>query len=109
MNHPDIIIIGAGITGVSAALELAESGAKVTVIERYQMPAAMASGWTLAGVRQSGRDPAELPLARHAINIWKTLNTRLEANTGYVQSGNMRLARNKTEFKIIRNMVDKQK
>ena len=30
----------------------------------------MASGWTLGGVRQSGRDPAELPLARAAVEIW---------------------------------------
>ena len=34
-NHPDVIIVGAGITGCATALALAESGAKVEVIERY--------------------------------------------------------------------------
>ena len=61
MSNPDVVIIGAGITGVSAAVALAESGSSVEVVERYY-PAAMASGWPLAGVRQSGRHSAELPL-----------------------------------------------
>ena len=34
-NHPDVIIVGAGITGCATALALAESGAKVEVIESY--------------------------------------------------------------------------
>jgi len=104
---PDVAIVGAGITGCATALALAEAGARVQVIERYR-PAAMASGWTLAGVRQSGRDLAELPLARAAVRIWETLDTRLEASTGYTQGGNLRLARTPDEAQIIRDLVTAQ-
>lgn len=106
-SHPDVVIVGAGITGCATALALAESGARVEVIERYR-PAAMASGWTLAGVRQSGRDPAELPLARAAVDIWQSLDARLDAQTGYRQGGNLRLARTGAEADIIRALVASQ-
>lgn len=103
-NHPDIIIVGAGIVGCATALTLAEAGAKVEVIERYHA-GAMASGWTLAGVRQSGRDPAEMPLAKAAVKIWETLDLRLDATTGYRQTGNLRLARTEIETETIRELV----
>ena len=104
INHPDVIIVGAGITGCATALALAESGAKVEVIESYHA-GAMASGWTLAGVRQSGRDPAEMELAKAAVKIWETLDLHLDAMTGYRQSGNLRLARTEDETEVIRNLV----
>lgn len=104
---PDVVIVGAGITGCATALALAEAGARVEVIEGYR-PAAMASGWTLAGVRQSGRDPAELALARAAVEIWQSLDTRLDCATGYRQSGNLRLARTETEAEVIRALVMSQ-
>ncbi len=44
----DVVVVGAGISGASAALEIALSGLRVVLIDRYA-PAAMASGWTLAG------------------------------------------------------------
>ncbi|GGE96517.1 FAD-binding oxidoreductase [Stappia taiwanensis] len=104
---PDVLVIGAGITGASAALQLAEMGASVELIDRYG-PAAMASGWTLAGVRQSGRHPAELPLARSAVALWPELDERLGAETGYRRSGNLRLARNAAEAETIRALVADQ-
>lgn len=103
----DVVIVGAGITGLSTSLNLAERGASVTLVERYQ-PAAMASGWTLAGVRQSGRDPAELPMAKRAVTLWKSLDEQLQATTGYRQSGNLRLARNDDEARVIQTLVDSQ-
>lgn len=106
-THPDVIIVGAGITGCATALSLAEAGAKVEVIDSYH-PGAMASGWTLAGVRQSGRDPAEMELAKRAVKIWETLDLYLDTMTGYRQTGNLRLARTEDETDVIRNLVDSQ-
>ncbi len=106
-THPDVIIVGAGITGCATALALAEAGAKVKVIESYHA-GAMASGWTLAGVRQSGRDPAEMELAKAAVKIWETLDLHLDAMTGYRQTGNLRLARTENETEIIRQLVHVQ-
>ena len=104
----DVLIVGAGITGVASALALAEKGVTVSVVERYH-PAAMASGWTLAGVRQSGRDPAELALAKRAVALWQMLDEHLGAPTGYRQTGNLRLARNEAEATIIRQLVETQR
>ena len=63
---PDVVIVGGGISGAAAAYEIARAGHSVTLFEARSL-AAMASGWTLGGVRQSGRDPAELPLAKAAV------------------------------------------
>jgi sarcosine oxidase, subunit beta len=107
MRHSDVLIIGAGITGLATALALAEEGVSVTVVDAYG-PAAMASGWTLAGVRQSGRDTAELELAREAVALWADLDARLDAPTGYRRTGNLRLARNEAEAEVIRTLVETQ-
>ena len=105
---PDVIVIGGGITGAAAALSLAEEGRAVTLIEKHGI-AAMASGWTLGGVRQSGRDPAELPLARAAVKIWPTLGERLGRDVHYRRQGNLRLARTEAEVAIIRALVERQR
>src|SRR3989440_1231699 len=103
-----IVIIGGGITGMAAAAELAREGQAVTLIEKHGI-AAMASGWTLGGVRQSGRDPAELPLARAAIDIWADLDLRLGSDVEYRRGGNLRLARTPAEVDVIRTMVGQQR
>ncbi|MEM8664569.1 MAG: FAD-binding oxidoreductase, partial [Pseudomonadota bacterium] len=96
------------VTGAFAALALTEAGADVTVVDAFG-PAAMASGWTLACVRQSGRHSAELPLARAAVALWPNLSERLGAPTHYCQGGNLRLARNETEARVIKHLVDEQR
>lgn len=101
----DIIIIGGGITGISAAYELAKRGIRVTLLERENLNS-MGSGWTLAGVRQSGRHPAELPIAKAAIRRWETLADELGADVEYRQDGNLRLALGEDEEPTIRRVVE---
>src|SRR2546423_6570196 len=103
-----IVIIGGGITGAAAAAELAREGQAVTLIEKHGI-AAMASGWTLGGVRQSGRHPAELPLARAAVAIWGNLQQSLGADVEYRRGGNLRLARTQAEVDLIREIVANQR
>ncbi|CAH1687168.1 Sarcosine oxidase subunit beta [Hyphomicrobiales bacterium] len=103
----DVVVIGAGISGAASAYELAKAGLDVVLVDRFG-PAAMASGWTLAGVRQSGRHPAELPLARAAVALWPTLASELDGATHYRRSGNLRLARTEAEAAVIRQLVDEQ-
>ena len=103
----DVVVVGAGISGAASAYELASAGLNVVLIDRYG-PAAMASGWTLAGVRQSGRHPAELPLARRAVALWADLAERLGAPTHYTRRGNLRLARTPDELTTIEALVDEQ-
>ena len=103
-----IVIVGAGITGCATASGLSREGHRVTLVEKSRV-AAMASGWTLGGVRQSGRDPAELPLATAAISLWATLHERLDADVEYRRGGNLRLARTPAEVDVIRTMVDRQR
>lgn len=69
----------------------------------------MASGRTLAGVRQSGRHPAELPLAQAAVRRWESLGDELEADVAYRQDGNLRLARTAEEVPVIQQMVEEQR
>ena len=104
----DILIIGGGISGTAAAYELARDGARVTLLERGSL-ASMASGWTLAGVRQSGRHPAELPLATAAVARWQHLSEELGADVEYRQEGNLRLARTPDEIPVIQRIVAEQR
>lgn len=108
MDRADVVIIGGGISGTAAAYELAGTGAQVTLLEKGGL-ASMASGWTLAGVRQSGRDKAELPLAMAAIRRWEHLSDELEADVEYRREGNLRLARTPDEAPQIRSMVEEQR
>lgn len=105
---PDVVIVGGGISGVAAAYEIARAGHSVTLVEARRL-ASMASGWTLGGVRQSGRDPAELPLAKAAVERWSGLDTELDAATGYRRRGNLRLARTEAETETIRELVAQQR
>ncbi len=105
MAIAEVIVVGGGITGCATAYELSKRGVRVTLLEREQVHA-MGSGWTLAGVRQSGRHSAELPIAREAIRRWETLSEELDADVEYHQHGNLRLALNEHEMSTIRRVVD---
>ena len=101
----DVVIIGGGISGTAAAYELSRAGARVVLCERGEL-ASMASGWTLAGVRQSGRHPSELPLASHAVRRWLTLGEELGADIEYRRGGNLRLALAEDQVTTIATVVE---
>ncbi|HVE48773.1 MAG TPA: FAD-binding oxidoreductase [Casimicrobiaceae bacterium] len=105
---PDIVVVGGGIVGAATAYWLADEGHEVALLEAHAI-AAMGSGWSLGGVRQSGRHPAEMPLAKAAVALWPSLAERLGRDVEYRQNGNLRLARTPDEVNVIRKLVEDQR
>ena len=92
-QHADVVIVGGGIVGSSAAYYLAGRGARVVVLERGDAPGEQSrKNWGF--VRQQGRDPAEVPLMMEANRIWRGLEAELGADIEWVQGGNLALAAN---------------
>ncbi|MCC7426675.1 MAG: FAD-binding oxidoreductase [Alphaproteobacteria bacterium] len=92
----DVLVIGGGGAGCSAALHIAERGVRVTLLERG-LVGSQASGVNYGGVRQQGRHPAELPIARRSRELWGRLREITGSDCEFVPSGHLKLARNAEE------------
>lgn len=109
-NHADVIIVGGGIIGCAAAYYLTKKGCSVLVLEGSKDIGNGGSSRNGGGVRQSGRDPRELPLAMYGIkNLWPTLSEELEVDCEYHQDGNLRLGKTEKHLEILQGLTDRAK
>jgi len=92
----DVLVLGGGGAGCSAALHLARCGARVILLERGLI-GSQASGVNHGGVRQQGRHPAELPLARRSREIWSRMKELIGTDAEFDPCGHLKLARSKAE------------
>ncbi len=98
-READVVIIGGGIVGCSAALELAKRGRSVVLLEKGRIAGEQSSrnwGW----VRQNGRNLRELPLGIASRKIWESLSDDIGADIGWMRSGNIDLAYSHDEMAL---------
>lgn len=107
-NHSEVIIIGGGVIGNAAAYYLAKKGCSVIVLEKEDSLGNGGSSRNGGGVRQSGRDKRELPLAMYGVkNLWPTLSEELGMDVEYYQKGNLRLGKTKEHIKILEGLTER--
>lgn len=85
-KRADVVIIGGGIIGVTSALFLAERRISVVVVEKGAIAGEQSSrnwGWC----RQARRDPREFELIRESLVLWRSMNERVAADTGFRTTG----------------------
>jgi sarcosine oxidase subunit beta len=105
-NCADVIIIGSGVIGNAAAYYLAKKGCSVIVLEKSDSIGDGGSTRNGGGVRQSGRDKRELPLAMYGVkNFWPTLSEELGMDVEYYQEGNLRLGKTDEHLRILNNLT----
>ncbi|MFL1461751.1 NAD(P)/FAD-dependent oxidoreductase [Roseococcus sp. DSY-14] len=93
----DVVIIGGGIIGVSAALHLARQGRSVALLEKGHVGAEQSSrnwGWC----RVQGRDPQEIPLAQASLRLWGDMNEVIGAEAGFRRTGIIRATRDPAQM-----------
>lgn len=104
----DVIIIGSGVIGCATAYYLAKKGTAVIVLDKDENIGNGGSARNGGGVRQSGRDPRELPLAMYAVNnLWPTLSEELGVNVEYHKEGNLRLGKTEHHLEILQGLTDR--
>jgi glycine/D-amino acid oxidase-like deaminating enzyme len=82
----DVVIIGGGIIGSSAAFHLARRGISVALVEKGHIGGEQSSrnwGWC----RQQGRDRAEMPLIRESLALWAGLAAETGRDVGFCRTG----------------------
>jgi sarcosine oxidase, subunit beta len=96
----DILVIGGGLHGLSAALHLARDGARVRLVERERV-GRHASGVNAGGVRRLGRHPAELPLAEAALAMWRAMPELVGDDCGFKPSGQVKIAESAADLEML--------
>lgn len=105
MINSEVIIVGSGVIGCSMAYYLAKAKVDVLVLEKNEIGSG-ASGRNGGGVRQSARDPREMPLAIHAVrNLWPGLSEELGTDVEYRRGGNLRLGKKEEHLRILGKIV----
>ena len=104
----DVIVIGSGVIGCAAAYYMAKKGMSVLVLDQDESVGNGGSSRNGGGVRQSGRDPRELPLAIYGVeNVWPTLSDELVVDVEYHKEGNLRLGKTETHKQILTGLTEK--
>jgi sarcosine oxidase, subunit beta len=90
MNAADVIVVGGGIMGASAAFFLRRHGKSVILLERGLI-GQQASGVNFGNVRRQGRYLHQLPLANRSRAIWDHLSELVGEDCEFVASGHLRV------------------
>jgi len=102
---PDVIVIGGGIHGISAALHLAMAGCRVVALEKDHC-GRHASGVNAGGVRTLARDPAEVPLSLAALDMWYAIGDLVGDDCGFECHGQIQIAETEADLVMLRSRVD---
>ena len=85
MSGADVVIVGGGVTGLSAGWWLARSGVKVTVLDKGIV------GWEASGRNGGGASHYQSPLFDEEHRLWPQMDELLGYPTEF-QPGRIRLA-----------------
>ncbi len=79
----DVLIAGAGIVGLSLALELRERGASVIILDRSAaLSGASSAAAGMLAAEDPHNPPALLPLSRYSLSLYPGFLSRIEALSG---------------------------
>jgi glycine/D-amino acid oxidase-like deaminating enzyme len=96
----DAIILGAGIVGAACAMELAQAGMRVTVVE----PGVIGGGATAAGMGHvvvMDDSPAQLALTQYSQQLWHALAPQLPPAAEYETTGTIWVAADSLEMQEV--------
>ncbi|MBE3143192.1 MAG: FAD-binding oxidoreductase [Planctomycetes bacterium] len=108
MERKDIVIVGAGIIGVSAAFYLSKENARVVLVDRSFI-GREASGATAGTMSFQNKLPRLVPYVRHSIDLWTQLQNELGDTIEFRQPGGLRIAESEEQKAALHRSIESQK
>jgi len=108
---PDVIVIGAGVIGLSIAFELSRRGARVHVVDARAPGegATQASAGMLTPHTETGHLPALRALAAHSLDLYDAFLQRLREDSGidveYRRYGSLHVATDQAHLENLRRLA----
>lgn len=100
----DVVIIGAGIMGVSTAFFLAERGLSVVVCEKGQI-AGEQSSRAYGQVTNFGLPKEVVELGQHSKSLWRGMNSLIGQDTSYRDYGRVQAFQEDSEIEAAREWL----
>lgn len=106
---PDVVVVGAGVVGLSIAFQLAQRGASVTVFDKTGIGAG-ASGVQPGGVRQQWGTRVNCLLARESMDFYADAQEllRMRVDPGFRRCGYLFLAHSESALERLQENVSLQ-
>jgi sarcosine oxidase subunit beta len=110
MKKTEIIIIGGGVVGASAAYHLTERGAKdVLILEREARQGEGSTGKATGGVRAQFETDINIKMSLYSLDFFTKFNELTGVDCGYEPRGYLFLAADEKQFGYLKGNVEKQK
>lgn len=104
----DVIVVGAGVMGLSLALALAQRARRVLVLDR-SAPGREASAATAGTLAVQNKPLASIPLTLRALQIWQTMERGLGRTVEYEVRGGLRVAHTAEDLDRLRRSAIAQR
>lgn len=101
----DALVVGGGLHGLSAGLQLARRGARVILLEQTRI-GRHASGASAGGLRTLRRARAELPLSLASMDMWHDIESLVGDDCGFHAHGQVQVAETEAELSALQNAVN---
>ena len=97
MDSADVVVIGAGVSGLTSAYYLAKAGKDVVVVEKGTV-GGEASGRNGGMISERVDEPPMIPMAVESLKIWPTLDDELGYPTEFTHEGRLQVAVSEEEM-----------
>jgi sarcosine oxidase subunit beta len=105
----EVVIIGGGIMGVSAAYNLAKRGVSDLVVLEKDLLAQASTGLSVGGIRQQFSNPANIRLSQESVRVYERFEDEFSADIRFRQVGYIFLAQMEETWKDFLSAVETQR
>ncbi len=103
----DVVVIGGGITGTSAAFQLVQRGLKVALVEK-RFIAAGSTGKSSAIIRQHYSNQVTARMALYSLRVWQNFADAVGGDAGFVTTGFVVMVAEKDRAGLAENIAMQQ-